>query len=121
MNGVIVFAHGSRDPLWRKPMEAVAKAVRTKEPKTLVSCAYLELCDPDLPTAVEQMVRAGAGCIRVLPAFLGVGLHARQDLPELLVQMRQTYPTVEFELLPTAGEDARVIALLAELALGTSA
>ena len=120
MTGVIVFAHGSRDPLWRKPMEAVAEAIRLRQPQTQVSCAYLELCDPDLPTAVQQMVETGVRHIRVLPAFLGVGLHARQDLPELVKSLRQTFPEVAFDLLSTAGEDPRVIALLAELALGTA-
>ena len=27
MLGVIVFAHGSRDPLWRHPVEAVAQRI----------------------------------------------------------------------------------------------
>ncbi|HEX5806062.1 MAG TPA: CbiX/SirB N-terminal domain-containing protein [Macromonas sp.] len=118
MKGVIVFAHGSRDPLWRLPMEAVAQAVRSREPQTLVSCAYLELCEPDLPAAAQDLVSRGADRIRVLPAFLGVGQHARQDLPELMAALRLAHPATEFELLPTAGEDQRVVALLAELAVG---
>lgn len=118
MSAVILFAHGSRDPLWRAPVEAVAEAVRLAAPATAVRCAYLELCEPDLPAVAAELVQQGAAHIRVLPMFLGVGRHARHDLPELIQVMQQAHPDVRFELLPTVGEDPRVIALLAQLALG---
>ena len=40
---IILFAHGSRDPLWRLPIESVATEIRRRHPAALVSCAYLEL------------------------------------------------------------------------------
>ena len=30
-NAIVLFAHGSRDPLWSKPIEAVAARVRELE------------------------------------------------------------------------------------------
>lgn len=51
MLGVIVFAHGSRDPLWHLPVEAVANAVRQRDAGVPVACAYLELSTPDLSTS----------------------------------------------------------------------
>ena len=57
---IILFAHGSRDPLWRLPIEAVATEIRHRHPAALVSCAYLELCLPSLPQAADDMVSAGA-------------------------------------------------------------
>jgi sirohydrochlorin cobaltochelatase len=44
----ILFAHGSRDPLWRLPIEAVATQMRQTTPLCEVRCAYLELTQPDL-------------------------------------------------------------------------
>jgi len=52
MQAVILFAHGSRDPLWHLPMQAVQERVALMQPLTPVTCAYLELSQPDLPTAV---------------------------------------------------------------------
>jgi sirohydrochlorin cobaltochelatase len=114
---IILFAHGSRDPLWRLPIEAVAQAIRQRDPTARVSCAYLELCNPELHVAAAQLVAAGATALRVFPLFLGVGKHAREDLPGLVEQLRTAHPGVQVELLPTAGEDARLTALLAEIAL----
>ena len=53
-HAIILFAHGSRDSLWRRPIEAVADQVKQLSPETEVACAYLELTEPDLPTTVER-------------------------------------------------------------------
>ena len=120
MLGVIVFAHGSRDPLWRLPVESVAQQIALSDPAAAVSCAYLELCDPDMATAVRQLVEAGATHVRVLPLFFGMGKHAREDLPVLMKDLAESHPQVRFEQLPAAGEDPRLTALLAQIALETT-
>jgi sirohydrochlorin cobaltochelatase len=114
---VVVFAHGSRDPLWRKPVEAVATRIAQRAPGTWVGCAYLELCPPTLPEAVAQALAAGARRVRVLPLFFGMGKHAREDLPALVAQLQAQHPGVRLELMRPAGEDERLTALLADLAL----
>lgn len=117
MLGVIVLAHGSRDPLWRGPIEAVAQRIAERAPGALTSCAYLELTEPDLSTAARALVQAGATRLRVLPLFFGMGKHAREDLPRLVAALRGEHPRLSVELMPTAGEDPRLIDLLARLAL----
>ncbi len=120
IHAIILFAHGSRDPLWRAPIEAVAQRIRAQQPNLPVACAYLELCEPDLPTATAQLI---AQCdhttptLRLFPLFLGIGKHAREDLPRLVAQLRAQYPQATFELMDTAGSDARVTDLLAQMAL----
>jgi len=115
--GIILFAHGSRDPQWCSPIEAVAAQVRLREPGTPVSCAYLELCAPTLPEAAMNLIAAGARHIRIFPLFFGIGKHAREDLPLLVAQIRAAHPDVEVELLPAAGERAELTALMASIAL----
>lgn len=117
MHGTILLGHGSRDPLWRKPMEAVAERVRQLAPGVHVRCAYLEASSPDLPTCAREMVDLGVATITVLPLFLGLGKHAREDLPQLLVQLKSAYPGVVFNLRPAIGEEPQLIDLLARMAL----
>ncbi len=114
--GIVLFAHGSRDPLWRLPIEAIAQRIRADQPDAPVLCAYLELCEPDLPTALNALVAAGAQRIRVLPVFFGMGKHAREDLPQLVAQWSGAHPLVPIDLLPPAGEHPALTALLARLA-----
>lgn len=116
-DAIILFAHGSRDPLWRAPLEAVASAIAQQNPKTPVQCAYLELCAPDLAHVAAQMVDMKAQRIRIVPMFLGMGIHARKDLPELVTALQSQYPQISFEVTPAIGEDPRVTALLAQVAI----
>lgn len=115
--GLILFAHGSRDPLWREPMEAVAARAAALEPGATVRCAYLELMAPDLPACAADMVAQGAKAITIVPMFLGVGRHAREDLPLLVAELRRLHPQVSFTLRPAIGEDERVVDMLARIAL----
>ncbi len=115
--GIVLFAHGSRDPHWRAPIEAVATQIRSRQPDTPVRCAYLELCAPSLTEAATDLIANGARKIRVFPLFLGVGKHAREDLPLLVEQIRAAHPGVAVELLPTAGEYQQLTTLMADIAL----
>lgn len=117
LRGIVLFAHGSRDPMWRLPIEAVAAQISARQPGVLVRCAYLEICAPALPEAADDLVAAGASELRVFPLFLGVGKHAREDLPLLVEQIRGAHPDVPIELLQAVGEYAQMTALMAEIAL----
>ena len=117
MRGVILFAHGSRDPRWRDPMEAVAQQMREQEPGTAVMCAFLELATPDLAAAADRMIDNGAENLHVVPMFLGMGKHAREDLPELVAALRTAHPSVPVSVARAVGEEPEVTALLARLAL----
>ena len=115
--GIVLLAHGSRDPLWRQPIERVAARMREHDAQVLVSCAYLELTEPDLATATAQLWAQGARSIRVVPMFLGVGQHVRDDLPRLIAEVGTQHPLVSLTLEAAIGEDTRLIELMAEIAL----
>ena len=115
--GLILFAHGSRDPQWRAPMEAVAARAAGLDPQTHVACAYLELMVPNLPTCASSLAVAGVTDLTIVPMFLGVGRHAREDLPLLVEQLRQQHPQIHISLRPAIGEDERVVDMLARIAL----
>lgn len=114
---IVLFGHGSRDPLWRLPMETVAARLRALRPDTPVRCAYLELDAPSLPASAGDLVAEGATHVTIVPMFLGTGRHAREDLPALVSQLQASHPQVAFVLQKPVGEDARVVDLIANIAL----
>jgi sirohydrochlorin cobaltochelatase len=117
LKGIILFAHGSRDERWRAPVDAVARRVAALDPSARVVCAFLELIEPDLHAAAAGLIAGGVDAIRVVPLFLGMGKHVREDLPRLLDELRARHPAVAFSLARAVGEEPEVVELLARKAL----
>jgi sirohydrochlorin cobaltochelatase len=115
-SGLILFAHGARDPRWAAPFEAVADKLRASLPGMPVRTAFLEFMAPNLPDAAAELAQAGCSRIDVLPMFLGAGGHVRKDLPLLMDAMRTTHPNVNFALHAAIGEIDSVVAAMADAA-----
>lgn len=115
--GLVLLAHGARDPAWSAPFEAAAARVRAARPDVAVRLAYLEFTAPTLPEAGAELAAAGCRRLVVVPLFLGAGGHVRKDLPVLLETLRRDHPALQVRLHAAAGEQPGVIAALADAAL----
>ncbi|GAB2745868.1 CbiX/SirB N-terminal domain-containing protein [Melaminivora jejuensis] len=113
---IILLAHGSRDPLWRRPIEAVQARLQTLRPGIAVRCAYLELCPPSLEQVLQELADGDCTRIAIAPLFLGAGRHVREDLPQTVRALAQQFPQLRLSLAGHIGEDERVVALLAQMA-----
>jgi sirohydrochlorin cobaltochelatase len=114
--GLILFAHGARDPRWALPFEAVAERVRRARPGSPVRLAFLEFMSPGLLQAGATLAAEGCTHIEVLPLFLGAGGHVRKDLPLLIEQMRQLHVGVAVRLHAAVGEVDSVVQAMADVA-----
>jgi sirohydrochlorin cobaltochelatase len=113
--GLVLFAHGARDPRWREPFDRLLGLVAGRH-RGPTACAFLELMSPDLPTACRQLAADGADRIVVVPLFLGTGGHLRKDLPALLEAAARS-AGVPVSGVPAAGEQPAVLAALADYCL----
>ena len=118
VSGLILFAHGARDPAWAEPFERVRARVQSQAPQRAPMLAYLELMAPDLPTAIAAQAERGFEAVRIVPLFLGPGGHLRNDLPRIVDAARARHPGLTIELAGPVGEDPSVIASLAAYCLG---
>ena len=116
--GLLLFAHGARDPRWAGPFEAVAARVRQARPQCAVQLAFLEFMTPNLADAGAALVAQGCKVVQVLPLFLGAGGHVRKDLPLLLDALRAAHAGVNFQLCSAVGEMDTVIHAMADAAVG---
>jgi sirohydrochlorin cobaltochelatase len=108
--GIVLVAHGSRDPEWSRPFERLAAALETKLPAVAVALAYLEH-GPSVEEALAALAAKGVGSIRVVPVFLGAGGHVKHDIPKLVSAAN---PKVPVSVDPPIGEQAQVIDAIAE-------
>jgi sirohydrochlorin cobaltochelatase len=116
--GLILLAHGARDPRWREPFEELAERIRAKRPGLAVRLAFLELMAPDLLLAGEELVAAGCDALHVVPIFFGQGGHVHDDVPALFEALRKRCSGVDVTLSGAAGEDGGVIDALASFCIG---
>jgi sirohydrochlorin cobaltochelatase len=115
--GIVLVAHGSRDPEWSQPFERIAASLAQKLPAVSVGLAYLEH-GPSLDETVSMLFAKGVGSIRVVPAFLGQGSHVKEDLPRLVAQSAR--PGLSLSLDRSIGEQSRVIEAIASVIAGAA-
>lgn len=73
--------HGSRDPRHAASLRRLATAVGYARPDVRVDVGFLDLCGPDVATALGALTASGARSVVVLPLFLTHGYHVRHDVP----------------------------------------
>jgi sirohydrochlorin cobaltochelatase len=102
---IILLAHGSPDPLWKEPFESLYSQVSLTYGVANFSLAYMELTSPTLEDAIE-LLGDHVQTVAVLPLFLAVGRHLRQDVPAQIEALQRC--DLKIELLPPIGEDTLV-------------
>jgi sirohydrochlorin cobaltochelatase len=119
--GLLLFAHGARDPRWALPFDDVARRVRALDPATEVQLSFLEFMAPTLREGGDRLAAAGCTVVDVVPLFLGAGGHVRKDLPALLDALAAAHGGVHWRLRQAIGEVDSVVQAMAEAALALAA
>ena len=115
--GLILFAHGARDPRWAEPFQRLLSRLHERQPELPATLAYLEHMSPDLTAAARDLASRGIDRIRIVPLFFGRGGHLRDDFPIQIAAARAAVPGIEFEITAAAGEAPAIIEALADFAL----
>jgi sirohydrochlorin cobaltochelatase len=89
MHGIVLFAHGARDPEWARPFREICARIRTSRPEYPIELAFLELMEPTLEEAIRSLADRGASAITVFPLFMAQGGHLKDDLPKILGEIRK--------------------------------
>jgi sirohydrochlorin ferrochelatase len=114
---IIVFAHGSRVESANEAVRAVSRELIRPSGCDRVMAAFLELGQPDLPTAAGQMAAEGVERLIVLPYFLTLGLHMERDLPRLVEEIVQRHRGLLVELAPPLDGHPALVQILTDRAL----
>ena len=115
--GLILFAHGSRNPAWRKPFDRVLKDVMKRGEHQAI-LAFGEFMSPGLVDAAQTLAAQGVKKAVIVPLFLGGGAHVRGDVPKLAAQARAA-SGMQLRVAKTIGEDAAVLAAIADYSIAS--
>ena len=83
---LLAVAHGTRNPAGVHSVSQMVDALRTRVPGLDVRLGWIELVEPDVPTALMD-IRTDRRTI-VLPLLLSSGYHDRVDLPAAIAVTR---------------------------------
>ena len=111
---LILFAHGARAASWAEPFERLRALAAARLPQCSVSLAFLELMTPSLADEVTALAARGVNHITIVPVFLGMGGHLQRDLPALVDGLRAQHPQLAIEVAGPVGQDAGVLAAMAD-------
>jgi sirohydrochlorin ferrochelatase/(2Fe-2S) ferredoxin len=110
--GILVVGHGSRDAVANREVEAIVATQRARHPDAIVAPAYLELAEPTLALALDELA-AQVDHVVVAPLLLFAAGHVKNDLPLALHRARQTAPEVCFTAARALGVHAALVDLAA--------
>lgn len=116
--GLIVFAHGSSVEQANEAVRQVANRAAQRSGFDHWSAAFLELAQPDLAAAVEDLLAHGANRIVVTPYFLTMGIHLKRDLPNIAAEVSARHPGLEIVCTEPLDGHPALVSILAERALG---
>ena len=90
MKAILILGHGSRakeaKEIFFKVVESIEKRVEHK-----VYVAFMENAVPSIEEVFELMYKDGVDSVDVVPYFLFNGIHIKEDIPEILSNMKNNY------------------------------
>lgn len=113
---LLILGHGSRAHGASDDMARLVAGLAARLPAVRVALCHMELAEPSLEQAIDDAVAAGCMDIAIVPYFLHLGRHLREDIPERLRAAAARHPGLVLRFGRHLGYDERLLALLAERA-----
>lgn len=95
---ILLMAHGSRVAEANQAAYEIAEMIRASSEFEIVEVAFREMHPPNIQEAIDRCVAQGAARILLMPYFLFVGAHVREDLPAEMTVAQARYPQIEFAM-----------------------
>jgi sirohydrochlorin cobaltochelatase len=81
---LLLIGHGTRSEQGARQFLDVTAGIEKLRPDIRVQPAFLELCEPDIPSAVKQLGARGATSFVSVPLLLFAAGHAKDDIPQAI-------------------------------------
>ena len=114
MEGVLVVAHGSRAKETESTLEAILSMVKTKLPNAIIEWAFMEFSDRTVEKGVSALAARGVTEIKVVPYFLFMGIHLKEDIPQMVAECAIDYPGIRIVMGEPLGVDERMADILVD-------
>lgn len=104
--GLLLVGHGTCDQRGLAEFESITAQLAELAPEFHVEPCYLEIAQPDIPTAVRRLLDQGIQQLTVAPLLLFAAGHALRDIPEAVESVVSGQWPVDSHKAATAGRAA---------------
>jgi len=111
---ILLMAHGSRIPEANDAVHAIALMVKEMAGYDIVEVSFREQHLPTIQQGIDACVARGAERVLLIPYFLFVGAHVREDLPEEMAEAKKRHPDVDFAMGKHLGAHRKLAEIVAE-------
>lgn len=117
MKGILVVGHGSRSKEAFEVFNRVLDNFKLKVEDKVEGC-FMELCSPNIPDTIDIMYKSGIRDIVVVPYFLFLGIHIKEDIPGILKEIKAKYGDLAISMARPIGYNKIIADILKENAEG---
>ena len=114
MNGILVIAHGSRAKETEAVPEVVLNMVKARMPGIIMELAFMEFSERTIEKGVAALAARGVTEIKIVPYFLFMGIHLKEDIPRIVAQCAVNYPGIHITMGEPLGVDKRLADILVD-------
>ena len=111
---ILLMAHGSRIPEANDAVHTIAGMVKEMADYDIVEVSFREQHLPTIQQGIDACVARGAERVLLIPYFLFVGAHVREDLPEEMAEAKKRHPDVDFAMGKHLGAHRKLAEIVAE-------
>lgn len=108
---LLLIGHGSKSPQGIEDYWGLAKMLQRKRPELNIGFGFLELAEPSVQKAIDNLASQGVTEIVAVPLVLLGASHLKIDGPQLLEQARKKYPEIDFRYSNAIGISSSIISL----------
>ncbi|MYL32602.1 hypothetical protein GLW08_16810 [Pontibacillus yanchengensis] len=109
MKAILYIGHGSRTQEGNLQFTHFVHRTMQFVEAPIQEIVFLEATCPSIDEGIERCVDQGATQIISMPVLLSSGIHATEDIPELLLLAQRRYPDVSFTYGKVLGIDEIII------------
>jgi len=114
MKGVLLIAHGSRATETEAAFEAIQSMVKAKLPGKAIEIAFMGNSERTVEKGICSLAEKGIAEIKVVPYFLFMGIHMKEDIPGLVAKYAEKYPQIAITMGGHLGIDERLADILVD-------
>ena len=117
MKGLVVVGHGSRSKDARDVFFKIVEQLKGSMGIEVEGC-FMEISEPFIPEVIGNMYTKGIREITVLPFFLFSGIHIKEDIPAILLSVKNKHTDLKITMAQPIGYHEALVDILKERVTG---